>query len=194
MSYLHEVQPDEKASAAFEMIQGTFGFVPNFFRAQTMRSDLIDTEVQLMGTLLLKEGALTRLEREYLFLVCSAANMSTYCVTAHCEIVRGMGMAGPEPEQIAVDHTATDLPFALKALLGFALKLNGHPAKVNRQDMDALHTYGYSDQQILEAVVVVGFARFANCVAFGLGTVPDFDNARVQFPAKEDISAASPIL
>src|SRR5258706_6905518 len=94
MSYLREVPPDEKASSVFETIQGAFGFVPNFFRAQTMRSDLIEAEVGLMGTILLKEGALTRLEKEYLFLVCSAANLSTYCVTAHCEIVRMLGMAG----------------------------------------------------------------------------------------------------
>ena len=194
MSYFHKVPPDEKASSVFETIQGAFGFVPNFFRAQTMRSDLIEAEVGLMGTILLKEGALTRLEKEYLFLVCSAANLSTYCVTAHCEIVRMLGMAGPEPEQIAVDHTATNLPIVLKALLNFALKLNRERAKVSRQDIDELHTFGYSDQQILETVVVVGFAKFANCVAFGLGTVPDFNNARVNFSAKEAIGAASPAL
>ena len=49
MSYLRKVPPDEKASSVFETIQGAFGFVPNFFRAQTMRSDLIEAEVGLMG-------------------------------------------------------------------------------------------------------------------------------------------------
>jgi uncharacterized peroxidase-related enzyme len=153
MSYLHEVPPDEQASATFKLINDSFGFIPNFFRAQTMRSDLIDTEVQLMGAILLKEGALTRQQKEYLFLVCSAANLSTYCVTSHCEIVRMLGIAGPEPEQVALDHTSTNLPVVLKALLNFALKLNGQQAKVGRQDIDALRTYGYSDQQIMETAV-----------------------------------------
>ena len=115
-----------------------------------------------MGAILLKEGALTRQQREYVFLVCSAANMSTYCVTAHCEIVRMLGIAGPEPEQIALDHTSTSLPATLKALLNFAVKLNDQPTKIARQDIDALRTYGFSDEQIMEAVVVVGFAKFAN--------------------------------
>src|SRR5947207_14959179 len=101
------------------MIQGSLGFVPNFLRAQTMRSDLIEAEVGLMGTILLKEGALTRLEKEYLFLVCSAANLSTYCVTAHCEIVSMLGMAGPETEQIAADQPPTKLPRGLKALRNY---------------------------------------------------------------------------
>src|SRR2546426_1129566 len=95
-----------------------------------------------MGAILLKEGALTRQQREYVSLVCSTANMSTYCVTAHCEIVRMLGIAGPEPEQIALDHTSTSLAATLKALLlNFAVKLNDQPTKIARQDIDALRTY-----------------------------------------------------
>ena len=41
---------------------------------------------------------------------------------------------------------------------------------------------------------MVGLAKFANYVSFGLGTVPDFDNPRVQFSANEAISAAGPTL
>ena len=146
-----------------------------------------------MGAILLKEGALTRQRREYVFLVCSAANMSTYCVTAHCEIVRMLGIAGPEPEQIALDHTSTSLPATLKALLNFAVKLNDQPTKIARQDIDALRTYGFSDEQIMEAVVVVGFAKFANFIAFGLGTVPDFDSSKIVFRGAETARVNSPL-
>lgn len=175
MSYLHEVPADENDIPTLGVMKNTFGFIPNFFRAQTMRPDLIDAEAQLVGAILLKEGALTRKEKEYIFLICSAANLSTYCVTAHCEMVRMLGIQGPEPEQIAVDHAAADIPMVLKALLAFAAKLNNQPGKVGRRDVDALRTYGYSDEQILEAVLMVGLAKFANFVSIGLGTVPDFD-------------------
>src|SRR5262249_10198678 len=94
-----------------------FGFIPNFFRAQTLRPDLIDAEAGLVSAILVKEGALTRRQKEYIFLVCSAGNLSTYCVTAHCEIVRMLGIEGPEPEQIALDHTVSDIPNSEKALL-----------------------------------------------------------------------------
>src|SRR6266478_7272849 len=174
MSYLRQEPLDENNFPLFAQIKNTFGFIPNLFRAQTMRPDLIETEVQLMGAILLKDGALTRQEKEYLFLVCSAANLSTYCVTAHCEIVRMLGIEGPEPEQIAIDHASTRLPMAIKALLNFAAKLNSEPTKIGKTELDDLHTYGYGDEQILETVVVVGFAKFANLVSFGLGTAPDF--------------------
>jgi uncharacterized peroxidase-related enzyme len=175
MTYLNHEPLDEKQFPPFATVKELFGFVPNFFRAQTMRTDLVEAELQLTASILVTEGALTRRQKEYVFLVCSAANLSTYCVTAHCEIVRMLGLKGPEPEQVALDHVHTDLPMAEKALLNFALKLNNEPTRMARRDIDGLRTYGYTEQQILETVVVVGFAKFANWISFGLGTLPDFE-------------------
>ena len=107
MSYLPHVA-DENDLPTLRQIKDAFGFVPNFYLAQTIRPDLIDAEAQLVGAILVKEGALTRQQKEYIFLVCSAANLSTYCVTAHCEMVRMLGIEGPEPEQIALDQLSKE--------------------------------------------------------------------------------------
>jgi uncharacterized peroxidase-related enzyme len=175
MSYIRQEPLDETNFPTFALAKNLFGFIPNFYKAQTLRPDLIDAEAGLVGAILFTEGALTRQQKEYVFLVCSAANLSTYCVTAHCEIVRMLGIQGPDPEQVAIDHAATNLPIKMKALLHFALKVNSQPEKVSRDDVDALRTYGYTDQHILETVVTVGLAKFANYVAYGLGTLPDFE-------------------
>ena len=179
MTYLRNQPHDEKDFPVFASIREQFGFLPNFFPAQTARPDLINAEVALTSNLLLTEGALARRQKEYIFLVCSAANLSTYCVTAHCEMVRMLKLEGPEPEQIAIDHVHAKIPIADKALLNFCAKLNSQPSKVGASDIDALRTYGFTEQQILEAVLLVGWAKFANTVAFGLGTVPDFHNRRI---------------
>ena len=179
MTYLRTEPYDEKDFPAFTAIRETFGFLPNFFPAQIARPDLIDAEVVLTGNLLQKEGALERRQKEYIFLVCSAANLSTYCVTAHCEMVRMLHLEGPEPEQIAIDHVHAKIPMADKALLNFCVKLNSQGSKIGPSDIEALRTYGFNEQQILEAVLLVGWAKFANIVAFGLGTVPDFHNRRI---------------
>lgn len=184
MSYFPHVAGEDDLPA-LQLIKDAFGFVPHFFQAQAMRPDLIEAEVQLFGAILVKDGALTRQQKEYIFLVCSAANLSTYCVTAHCEMVRMLGLEGPEPEQVAIDHTSANLPLALKALLNFAAKLNQQPSKVSRRDINALHTYGYNDGQILETVLMVGLANFSNSVAFGLGTAPDFHPSTVTLRAAE---------
>ena len=194
MSYIREGALDETNYPLFAEIKKRFGFIPNLYRAQTMRPDLIEASAQLVHAVLIKENALPRKQKEYIFLVCSAANLSTYCVTAHCEMIRMLGIEGPEPEQIAVDYMATNLPVTTKALLNFATKLNTEPTKISSADVDALRTYGYTDEQIHETVVLVALAKYANFVAFGLGTVPDFDSSRIKFPAGAAVGTASSVL
>ncbi len=185
MSYLARGEIDEEQFPPFKEIRNAFGFLPNFFRAQTLRPELIEPQLNFIGRIMVGEGALSRKQKEYIFLVCSAANLSTYCVTAHCEIVRMLGIQGPEPEQIAVDHNRTDIDVADKALLNFALKLNNESKKVDSYDIDGLRTYGFSDAQILDAILMVGIAQYANVVSFGLGTVPDFDSSKIVLAASK---------
>jgi uncharacterized peroxidase-related enzyme len=194
MSYIREGNLDETNYPLFAAIKHKYGFIPNLYRAQSLRPDLLEAQAQLVNAVVVKEGALPRKQKEYIFLVCSAANLSTYCVTAHCEMIRMMGIEGPEPEQIALDYTRTDLPITVKALLHFALKLTAEPTRISSADVDALRTYGYSDEQIHETVALVGVAKYANFMAFGLGTLPDFDSSRIQLPTKEAASAGSPVL
>jgi uncharacterized peroxidase-related enzyme len=166
--------------AIFKAIQDGFGFVPNFFRAQKSRLDFVEAEVGLVDAILLREGGLSRAQKEYIFLVCAASDLSTYCVTAHCEMVRMLHIEGPEPEQIAVDYLHSDIEIADKALLTFALKLSRDAKKIERRDIETLRTYGFTDRQIVEAIAMVGLSKFSTTVSFGLGTVPDFDSSRVQ--------------
>jgi uncharacterized peroxidase-related enzyme len=180
MAHLNSPPYDEKDFPSFSAVRKKFGFLPNFYPAQVARPDLVDAEMNLMEAILFHESALSRKQIEYIFLTCSAANLSTYCVTAHCEIVRLLGIEGPEPEQIAVDYLHSRISMADKALLNFCSKLNLQSSKVERSDVDALRKFGFNDQQILEAIVTVGFAQFANTVAFGLGTVPDFRNQKIE--------------
>ena len=179
MTFLRNEPFDLKDFPPMLAIKEAIGFVPNFYAAQVRRPDLIESEINLMGALLLKDGALTRKQKEYIFLVCSAANLSTYCVTAHCEMVRMLKLDGPEPEQIAIDYAHAKIAMGDKALLNFCSKLNNQSSKIGASDIDALRAYGFGEQHIMEAIVIVGFAKFANVVAFGLGTVPDFHNAKI---------------
>src|SRR5438876_5458709 len=148
MAYLRNPPFDEKDFPAFATTREQLGFLPNFYVAQTTRPDLIEAEVALMGAILLKDGALSRKQKEYVFLVTSAANLSTYCVTAHCEIVRMLKLEGPEPEQIAVDHVHSKIAVADKALLNFCSKLNEQSSKIEASDIETMRTYGFSEQQI----------------------------------------------
>ena len=163
-----------KTFAPFAIIEKSHGFLPNFFRAQTLRPDLLEAQLEATGWILQPEDILTRVQKECILLVVSAANLNSYCVAIHCNLLRGLGMPSEEGDQIAVDYHASDLGPLDKALLDFAIKLGTRASEFSREDVVHLRTLGFSDEQILETEVVTALNNFANTLQMGLGIEPDF--------------------
>lgn len=165
----------------FAFFEARFGFVPNIFRSQTLRPDVVAAEARVVEAVLLREDVLSRARKEFILLAVSAANLNTYCVAVHVEMLRNLGVPEDVSDQIAIDHRFADLPAADKALLDFALKLARRPAEFSREDVEGLREAGLTDEQILEAVVMTALTMFLNTLQMGLGAVPDFEPARI-FP------------
>lgn len=160
-----------------------FGHIPNIFRAQTLRPDLIQAEVDAFSNVLQPEDALSHLQKECILLVGSAANLNTYCVAAHSEMLRLIGgLSMEESDQIAVDHHQADLSKADKTLLDFALKLTVRPSDIGQDDIDSLRRDDFTEEQILETVAVTALNNFFNTLQMGLGTTPDTEPARIFGP------------
>jgi RNA polymerase sigma-70 factor (ECF subfamily) len=161
--------------APFHTLAKSHGFIPNFFRAQTLRLDLLAAEVKLAAFVLLPEDILTRSQKETILLAVSAANLNSYCVAVHCNLLRGLGMSTDEGDQIALDHHQSSLPDADKALLDFAIKLGSKFSKFSLDDVVRLRAVGFTDPQILECEVVTALNNFANVLQAGLGIEHDFE-------------------
>jgi RNA polymerase sigma-70 factor (ECF subfamily) len=160
--------------APFAVVRKSHGFIPNFFRAQTLRPDLLEAELEAVDRILLPEDALTRVQKECILLAVSAANLNSYCVAMHCNLLRGLGMPSEEGDQIAVDHHESGLTEPDKALLDFAVKLGTGVSEFSREDVVKLQVLGFSEEQILECEVVTAFNNFANTLQMGIGIEPDF--------------------
>ena len=164
-----------KTFAPLAILEKSHGFIPNFFRAQTLRPDLLEAEAEAVARILLPKDVLTRVQKECILLAASAANLNSYCVAMHCNLLRGLGMTPEEGDQIAVDHHQSSLSEADKGLLDFAVKLGTRVSDFSRQDIGNLKTLGFSEEQILECVAVTALNNFANTLQMGLGIEPDFE-------------------
>ena len=161
--------------APFGIVQKSHGFIPNFFRAQSLRPDLLEAELEAAGRILQPEDVLTRMQKECILLAVSAANLNSYCVAVHCNLLRGLGMPPEEGDQIAVDHHQSGLSEADMALLDFAVKLGTRASEFSCEDIVKLQTFGFTEEQILECEVVTSLNNFANTLQMGLGIEPDFE-------------------
>ena len=168
---------------AFSVLRDQLGFIPGLFRAQMLRPDLVTAEVRFFEQILLSEDVLGRVQKEKILLAVSASNLNTYGVALQRQILDGLGVALEESDEIVNDLRSTSIAPAEKALLDEVRKLKcTSPANANRFQAGALESHGFTQPQIVEAIVVAAFANFLNTLQFGLGVLPDFPPARVFTP------------
>jgi RNA polymerase sigma-70 factor, ECF subfamily len=158
----------------FSFFHEQFGFVPNIFRAQASRPDLVIAETEAIRTIVFAEPALTRLQKQHTLLIVFAANRNSYWVGVLYNLLGSAGISIDELDQIAVDHNRAHLAKPEKALLDFALKLALEPSDFGPSDVELLRKQGFTEEQIVEAVVTTSFAAFLHILQLGLGAKPDF--------------------
>ncbi len=183
MGFLPETD-DTTSTETLPALKRNFGLVPKVYRAQLLRPDLVDAQVHLLDRLLFTKGALSRLQKEFILLAVSAENSNSYFPALHCQTLQFLGVKPEQSQQITIDHREANLPASDVVLLNFARKLASEPHSFTDLDVESLRKSSFTDEQILEAVLMVGLTQLLNCIQVGLGTEPDF-KPRVTFPLKE---------
>ena len=177
--------------AAFPFFREQFGFVPNLFRAQAARPDVVEAEAGMIASLLLPENGLTRRQKELVMLVACAWDRNEYGVAFWSEVLRRAGIPQETCDRIAAGHLAgPDEP-----LLDFAAKLAARVPEFGEADILSLRKHRYTDCQILEAIAASALAKFMNTLQIRLGVALDFPPRPVVWPSAEkiaDLSAEQP--
>ncbi len=188
MSFLPE--DDEPANiAALAIFKKHLGLVPRVFRAQMSRPDLVESQAKFIETLLFAKGSLTRIQKEFILLAVSGANQNIYFPTVHSQTLQFLGVKPEVSHQVTVDHHQSTLSDRDVTLLDFARQLVQHPQTFGADDVERLRAHSFSEEQILEAVLMVGLTNLLNVVQAGLGSEPDF-KPRAIFAQKEVNPAA----
>ena len=189
--YLKSQLPPPSDFEPFSVLRDQLGFIPGLFRAQMLRPDLVTAEVRFLERILLSEDLLSRVQKEKILLVVSASNLNTYGVALQRQILDGLGVAVEESDEIVNDHGSASISPEEKALLDEVRKLNcTSPGNEDRFQAGVLESHGFTQPQIVEAIVVAAFANFLNTLQFGLGVLPDFPPARVFTPKDLYLGAA----
>jgi RNA polymerase sigma-70 factor (ECF subfamily) len=188
--YLRTPPPVAVDIQLFACLREQIGFIPNLFRAQTLRPDLVQAEVHALDRILFAEDQLSRIQKENILLVISAANLNTYLIAVHSQVLNALGVPPEDSDKIVEDYRTAPISTEDKALLEEVRKLSRPVCRPQTQfDKDVLRSHGFTEPQIVEAIVMAGLTIFFNTLQFGLGTVPDFPPRRVFTP--KDLYPAS---
>lgn len=88
----------------FDLCDEKIGFLPNVLRAYSFDEAKLRAFIAMYNDLMLADSPLTKLEREMIAVVVSAANRCYYCLVAHGQAVREMSGDPSLGEMLAMNY------------------------------------------------------------------------------------------
>lgn len=164
--------PDDVRARILE-VQAKAGFVPNVFLALARRPAEFRAFLAYHDALLLKEGGLSKGEREMIIVATSGVNRCLYCVVAHGAILRVYEKAPLLADQIATNHRKADITARQQAMLDFAVKVCLRADEVNEADYAALHAHGFDDEDIWDITSITALFGLSNRLANAISLRPN---------------------
>jgi uncharacterized peroxidase-related enzyme len=164
--------PDDIRQRILE-VQEKAGFVPNVFLTLAHRPDEFRAFFAYHDALMLKDGGLTKGEREMIVVATSAANQCLYCVVAHGAILRIYEKKPLVADQVAVNHLKADIPPRQRAMLDFAMKVCKASNEIADADFAALREHGFSDEDAWDIAAITAFFGLSNRMANTISMRPN---------------------
>jgi uncharacterized peroxidase-related enzyme len=172
MSWINEIEvsdADGKLAAMYAELIKKRGKVSNILKVHSLNPDAMEGHLDLYMTLMFGKSGLSRLEREAIAVVVSAANDCAYCVNHHAEALRRYIKDDETLDLLSTADGLETLEPRLSNIVRHAEKLSSAPGAMTESDLGELRAVDLSDKDILDLTLIVSYFNFVNRIAVGLG-------------------------
>ncbi|SHG65108.1 carboxymuconolactone decarboxylase family protein [Massilia sp. CF038] len=177
MSRLHTIPAAQATGAAatlFAAIKGKIGMVPNAYAVIGNNSPLaLEAALALDGAL--AKSSLSAREIEVVKLVVSEGAACDYCLAAHTLIGKKAGLS--KAAILALRHGTPSADERADALATFVREVGASKGTVAAPVLAAVKSAGYTDAQVVDALLVIASITFTNLVNRVNDTALDFPAA-----------------
>jgi uncharacterized peroxidase-related enzyme len=149
----------------FEAVSEKTGFVPNVFLALARRPDEFRAFFAYYDALMLREGGLSKAEKEMIVVATSAANQCPYCVVAHGALLRLFSRNPLLGDQVAVNYRSADLDRRQRVMLDAAFKLATAPQSFGEGDIQTLLACGFTKEDVWDIGAITSLFALSNRMA-----------------------------
>ena len=146
-------------------VQEKAGFVPNVFLALAHRPNECRAFFDYHDALMLRDGGLSKAEREMIVVSTSGANDCQYCVVAHGAILRIYAKDPLVADQVAINFRKADITDRQTTMLAFAEKVALNSAALEETDYEAVRSHGFDDEDIWDIGAIAAFFALSNRMA-----------------------------
>jgi len=193
MSFIETV-PEDRAPAAvadlYETDRATFGELPNFTRAFSLRPSVYAAWRKLIGAIKAEMDP----RRYELASVAAARRLrSSYCMLAHGSILAEKFFEPEATRALAADHRDAELDSVDVAVMDLAVKVADDATSITEADVDRLRSLGLSDAEVLDVVLAAAARCFFAKVLDAVGAEPDAKYASLDPELRDALTVGRPI-
>ncbi|WP_420393473.1 peroxidase-related enzyme [Acuticoccus sp.] len=154
-----------ETEAYFEKCREKLGLVPNVLIAYAFDEAKLRAFTEMYNELMLGPSGLSKLERELIAVVVSAANRCHYCIVAHGAALRQLSGDPILVDTIVANWHAAELSDRHAAICAYASAVTLTPHLVGPDETRALHDAGFTDRDVWDITAVAAFFNMTNRVA-----------------------------
>lgn len=156
---IHTIETaSEKSAEILQQVKGKYGFVPNLMGVFAESPETLQAYLTLSG--LVDQTTLTPLERQIAYIGTSISNSCEYCVAAHSAISSMQSLPADVIGAIRENRPIADAK--LEALRKFVQTVTDKRGFVSEEEKAAFLEAGYTKQNILEVILVIGMKTLSN--------------------------------
>ena len=159
---------DGELREVYERLKAGRGKVSNIMAVQSLLPKAMDAHLDLYMTLMFGNSNLTRVEREMIAVVVSAANNCSYCINHHAAALDHYWKDSEKLSRFIADFRSVELAPRVRAILEYAEKLTRTPDWVSGGEITALRKEGLNDPEILAVDLIASYFNFVNRIALGV--------------------------
>lgn len=160
---------DDQLRTLYKKYGDPFAGVDNILKIHSLNPESLRLHYEYSKYLMTGRSGLSRMQREMIAVVVSAANECRYGLTHHREGLFLLTKNNVLVDTVAENFKEADVGEKDITMMEFADRLTRKPQDITKSDVDGLRKVGFKDVEILDIVQVTSFYNFENRLAQGLG-------------------------
>ncbi len=169
----------EKDQQIFDTLKSNIGFLPNLYASFAASEGALGDYLAFNG----RKTSLNNKEKEVVNLIVSEVNNCTYCKAAHTAIGKMNGFTDEQILEIRTGRATFDSK--LDALAQYVQDATINRSKPSQETVDAFLAAGYSEENLVDTILLIGDKTVSNFLYGTLQFPVDFPLA----PELEEVSA-----
>jgi uncharacterized peroxidase-related enzyme len=172
LNCVEEQEATGEVAELYQYFRSHFGRpdVPGIIKCFATHPPMLRHMMPMAESLIFSDGQLSRRDKAMIGAFVSEQNACTYCSDCHGFFFRAQGGSADTLKAIKRgDLQSPSFSEAERALLSFIAKVDSDSCEIDRNDIEVLCQYGWSEDQIAEAIHVAALFAAFNRIANGFG-------------------------